>query len=112
MNISYCRGFSIAAFKKAKIESLNAITLFSAVVLTALYFFTANSIAMSNYSKTSLLKSAENIRMEIRNLNIELTGKRSISFLKEAARGLNLVINENIQYIKVVSPVASNSLAP
>ena len=103
---------NITLFKKARIESVNAIMVFGIVVLIALYFFTANSVVMSNYSKTSLLKNAENIRMEIHNLNIELTDKRSIGFLKEAARALNLVVNANIQYIKVVGPVASNFLAP
>jgi hypothetical protein len=44
--------------------------------------------------------------MEIMNLNLELSHKRSIGFLKEAAQSLGLVVNEGIQYIKISGPVA------
>ena len=63
---------------------------------------------MANYRKTSLQKYIDGLRMEIRTLNLELTDKRSIGFLKKAAQNLNLVVNESIQYVKISGPVAKN----
>lgn len=103
------RGLALAALRKTKIETLNALMMLGIVMLVVLYFFTTNNVAMANYSKTSLQKSVESLRIEIHNLNLELTDKRSIGFLKKAAEDLNLVVNESIQYIKVAGPVALDS---
>ena len=103
------KGLALVALRKTKIETLNALMMLGIVILVVLYFFTTNNVAMANYSKTSLQKSVESLRMEIHNLNLELTDKRSIGFLKKAAEGLNLVVNESIQYIKVAGPVALDS---
>ncbi|MEK7134851.1 MAG: hypothetical protein AAB735_00360, partial [Patescibacteria group bacterium] len=61
-----------------------------------------------NYQKTMLQKNIDNLRMEIRALNLELSDKRGISFLKKAAQDLNLVVNDQIQYVKIAGPVAKN----
>ena len=74
----------------------------------ALYLFVANNVTMASYNKTVLKKNIDSLRIEIRNINLELTSKRSISFLMKAAQDLKLVINEGIQYIKIVGPVAKN----
>ncbi len=102
------KGLIIGLFKSARIETLNALMMLGIVVLTVLYFFTTNNVALANYRKTYFQKSIDDLRMEIHNLNLELTDKRSIGFLKKAAEGLNLVVNESIQYIKVIGPVAKN----
>lgn len=94
--------------KNITIEQLNIFTLFITAILIIAYLFVANNAAMANYRKTSLQKHIDGLRMEIRTLNLELTDKRSISFLKKAAQGLNLVVNESIQYIKITGPVAKN----
>ena len=95
-------------YKNTKIEQLNIFALLTAAILIIIYLFIANNAAMANYRKTSLQKYIDGLRMEIRTLNLELTDKRSISFLKKAAGRLNLVVNESIQYVKISGPVAKN----
>ena len=94
--------------KNIKIEQLNILALLAAAVLIVAYLLSANNAAMANYRKTSLQKYIDGLRMEIRTLNLELTDKRSIGFLKKAAQDLNLVVNESIQYVKISGPVAKN----
>ena len=98
----------IRAFKTIKIETLNTILVLSVVALTVFYLFMTNSVVMANYQKTMLQKNIDNLRMEIRVLNLELSDKRSIGFLKKAAQELNLVVNDQIQYVKIAGPVAKN----
>jgi len=98
----------IRAFKSIKIEALNAILVLSIVALTVSYLFMTNSVVMANYQKTMLQKNINNLRMEIRALNLELSDKRSIGFLKKAAQDLNLVVSDQIQYVKLVGSVAKN----
>ncbi|KKS43611.1 hypothetical protein A2567_03260 [Candidatus Azambacteria bacterium RIFOXYD1_FULL_42_11] len=98
----------IKILKKIRIETLNIAAILGIAALTIFYLFMANNVAMENYRKTILQKNIDNLRTEIRSLNLELTNKRSIGFLKKAAAGLNLVINESIQYIKITGPVAKN----
>ncbi|GEM_PF-3375568 len=100
--------FSVAALKSFKIEALNMAMILSVFALMALYLFVANNVTMAIYSKTVLQKNIDSLRIEIRNINLELTSKRSIGFLMKAAQDLKLVINEGIQYIKIVGPVAKN----
>lgn len=94
--------------KNITTEQLNIFALLAAAVLIVAYLFSANNAAMANYRKTSLQKYIDGLRMEIRTLNLELTDKRSIGFLKKAAQDLNLVVNESIQYVKISGPVAKN----
>ena len=96
------------AFKNIKIEALNAVLILSIVVLTVFYLFMTNSVVMTNYQKTMLQKNIDGLRNEIRALNLELSDKRSIGFLKKAAQDLNLVVNDQIQYVKIAGPVAKN----
>jgi len=98
----------IKAFKNIKIEALNAVLILSIVVLTVFYLFMTNSVVMTNYQKTMLQKNIDGLRNEIRALNLELSDKRSIGFLKKAAQDLNLVVNDQIQYVKIAGPVAKN----
>ena len=98
----------IKAFKSIKIETLNAILILSVAVLTIFYLFMINGVVLANYQKTMLQKNIDNLRMEIRILNLELSDKRSIGFLKKAAQDLNLVVNDQIQYVKIAGPVAKN----
>jgi len=98
----------IKALKSVKIETLNAISVLSIVVLTIFYLFMINNVVMTNYRKTMLQKSIDNLRVGIRILNLELSDKRSVGFLKKAAKDLNLVVNDQIQYIKIAGPVAKN----
>ena len=98
----------IKAFKNIKIEALNAVLVLSITALTVFYLFMTNSVVMVNYQKTMLQKNIDNLRMEIRVLNLELSDKRSIGFLKKAAQDLNFVFSDQIQYVKIVGPVAKN----
>jgi len=98
----------IKAFKNIKIEALNAVLILSIVVLTVFYLFMTNSVVMTNYQKTMLQKNIDGLRNEIRALNLELSDKRSIGFLKKAAQDLNLVVSEQIQYVKIAGPVAKS----
>jgi len=98
----------IKAFKSIKIEMLNAISVLSIIALMIFYLFMTNNVVMTNYQKTLLQKNIDNLRMEIRVLNLELSDKRSIGFLKKAAQDLNLVVNDQIQYVKIAGPVAKN----
>ena len=91
-----------------EIEQLNILAILSFAVLIIAYLFMTNNVAIENYKKVTLQKHIENLRTEIKILNLELSDKRSIGFLKKAAQGLNLVVNENIQYIKITGPVAKN----
>lgn len=102
-------GIELTLVKSIKIETLNILLISGIIVSTILYLFTSNSIALANYRKTTLQKSIESLKTEIRSLNLELTDKRSITFLKKAAEEAKLVVNENIQYIKVVGPVVRNN---
>ena len=102
------RGLAIEKFKSLKIETLNIAMILSVFALIVFYLFMANNVAMANYGKVVFQKNIDNLRVEIRNLNLELTDKRSIGFLMKSAQDLNLVINEGIQYIKIIGPVAKN----
>ena len=99
---------NMKAFKNIKIEALNTVLVLSIVALTVFYLFMTNSVVMANYQKTMLQKNIDNLRMEIRILNLELSDKRSIGFLKKAAQDLNLVVNDQIHYVKIAGPVAKN----
>lgn len=98
----------IKAFKSIKIEALNMVLVLSIAALTFFYLFMTNSVVMANYQKTMLQKNIDNLRMEIRVLNLELSDKRSIGFLKKAAQDLNLVVNDQIRYVKIAGPVAKS----
>ncbi len=98
----------IKAFKSIKIETLNAISVLSIAALMIFYLFMTNNVVMANYQKTLLQKNIDNLRNEIRALNLELSDKRSIGFLKKAAQDLNLIVNDQIQYVKIAGPVAKN----
>lgn len=100
--------FKIKAFKNVKIEALNAVLVLGIVVLTVFYLFMTNNVVMANYRKTMLQKNIDNLRNEIRAFNLELSDKRSIGFLKKAAQDFNLVVNDQIQYIKIAGPVAKS----
>lgn len=102
------RNFSISALKSLKIEILNIAMILSIFALMVFYMFISNNVAMYSYSKVILQKNIDNLRIEIRNLNLELTNKRNIGFLMKAAQDLKLVVNEGIQYIKIAGPVAKN----
>ncbi len=99
---------NIKTFKNIKIETLNMVSILSVIGLIIVYLFMTNNVVMANYQKTMLQKNIDGLRMEIRTLNLELSDKRSISFLKGAIQNLNLVINDRIHYIKVAGPVAKN----
>ena len=90
------------------IEHLNIFSLFVVALLIIFYLILSNNVATENYRKITLQKHIDNLRAEIKNLNLELTDKRSIGFLKKSAQNLNLIISEDIQYIKVAGPVAKN----
>lgn len=96
------------SYKNIGIEKLNLITLFTVAALLLIYLFEVNSVSVANYKKILLIKNIEELRMEIRSINVELIGKRSIGFLQKSVSGLNLVANDNVQYIKVAGPVAKN----
>lgn len=95
-------------YRDITIERLNILVVLTFTVLIMAYFFIINNISMVNYKKTTLQRHIESLRTEIKILNLELSEKRSIGFLKKAIQGLNLVVNENIQYIKITGSVAKN----
>ncbi len=84
------------------------ISVLSVAVLTVFYLFMINNVTMANYQKVVLQKKIENLRTEIRTLNLELSDKRSIGFLKSAIQDLGLVVNDQIQYIEMIGAVAKN----
>ena len=98
----------IRTIKNIKVETLNMTLILSIIALAIFYLFMANNVVMNNYHKTILEKNINNIRTEIRTINLKLANKRSIGFLKKAAQELNLVVNESVQYIKITGPVAKN----
>ncbi|MCX6813829.1 MAG: hypothetical protein NT078_01180 [Candidatus Azambacteria bacterium] len=98
----------IKAFKSVRIETLNTISILSIVALTVFYLFMTNNVVIANYRKTILQKNIDNLRMEIRTLNLELSDKRSIGFLKRMVQDLNFVVSDQIQYIKIAGPVAKS----
>ena len=98
----------IRAFKSIKIEALNTVLFLGIIALVIFYLFMTNNVVMVNYQKIMLQKNIDNLRMEIRVLNLELSDKRSIGFLKKAAQDLHLVVNDQIQYVKIAGPVAKN----
>mgnify|MGYP001557780377 CR=1 FL=1 len=99
-------GFSVAAARKMKIETLNIALIIGIAALAVTYLVSASSVATASYRESVLEKIIDGIKMEIMNINLELSEKRSIGFLKKAAAELNLVVSESIQYIKIVGPVA------
>jgi len=98
----------IKAFKNVKIETLNKTAVLGVVCLALLCLFMANNVVLANYRENMLQKNIDSIRIEIRNLNLKLSEKRSIGFLKQAVQNLGLIVNDRIQYIKIVGPVAKN----
>lgn len=98
----------IDILKTLKIETLNAIFISVIIGLTVVYLFIVNGVVMANYNKTTLHKDIENLKIEIRTLNLDLSSKRSIGFLQQAIQNLNLVPNDQVQYIKMAGSVAKN----
>ena len=98
----------IKAFRNVNIETLNKVAVLGVVCLALLCLFMANNVALASYQKNMLQKNINDIRTEIRDLNLKLSEKRSIGFLKQAVQNLGLIVNDQIQYIKVVGPVAKN----
>lgn len=98
----------VKAFKSVKIETLNKIAILSIACLALFYLFLANNVVLAGYRKNMIQKNIDGIRTEIRNLNLKLSEKRSVGFLKQAVQNLGLIVNDQIQYIKVAGPVAKN----
>jgi len=98
----------IKAFKSVKIETLNKMAVLGIVFSALLCLFMANNVVLASYQKNILQKNIDGIRTEIRNLNLKLSEKRSIGFLKQAVQDLGLIVNDQIQYVKVSGPVAKN----
>ncbi|MBU2082073.1 hypothetical protein KKH14_01455 [Patescibacteria group bacterium] len=98
----------IKAFRNVNIETLNKVAVLGVMCLALLCLFMANNVALASYQKNMLQKNINDIRTEIRDLNLKLSEKRSIGFLKQAVQNLGLIVNDQIQYIKVVGPVAKN----
>lgn len=98
----------IDILKTLKIETLNKILISVIIGLTVAYLFIVNGVVMANYNKITLHKNIENLKMEIRTLNLELSSKRSIGFLQQAIQNLNLVPNDQVQYIKMAGSVAKS----
>lgn len=92
--------FCISKLQDFRIEVLNFSLFLAVILLVILHLALANSIAITDYGAKSARKSADNLQVEIRNLNLELTKTRSVSFLKEMSGTLNLVANDSIQYIQ------------
>jgi len=98
----------IKVLKNIKIETLNKIAILSVACLVLFYLFIVNNIVLANYRQNMIQKNIDGIRTEIRNLNLKLSEKRSVGFLKQAVQNLGLVINDQIQYVKVAGPMAKN----
>ncbi|MBI4920026.1 hypothetical protein HY838_01930 [Candidatus Azambacteria bacterium] len=98
----------IQAFENLKLESLNTIFGLSVIGLAVFYLFAINSVVVANYQKTVLQKTVDNLKIEIRSLNLNLSEKRSIGFLEKAAKNMNLVANDKIQYVQVSGSVAKS----
>ncbi len=99
--------FYISKLQDFRIEVLN-FSLFLAIILLVIFHLAlANSIAITDYSAKSARKNADNLQVEIRNLNLELTKTRSVSFLKEMSGTLNLVANDSIQYIQSLPDIVA-----
>ena len=92
--------FYISKLQYFRIEVLNFSLFLAIILLVILHLALANSIAITDYGAKSARKNANNLQIEIRNLNLELTKTRSMSFLKEISGTLNLVANDSIQYIQ------------
>lgn len=98
----------IKAFRNIKIETLNKFVILSVACLSLFYLFMVNNVVLAGYRKNMLQKNIDGIRTEIRNLNLKLSEKRSVGFLKQAVQNLGLIVNDQIQYIKVAGPMAKN----
>jgi len=98
----------IKLLRNLSIKSLNIIFGLGLIISAAFYLFMVNNVGVANYQKTMLQKDIDNLRMEIRGLNLELSDKRNIGFLEKAAQNLHLVDNDQIQYIKIAGSVAKN----
>lgn len=95
-------------YKNLTVEQINIFSVLSVAIFVITYLALSNNVATANYKKVILQKHIDTLITEIKNLNLELVDKRSIGFLKKSAQNLNLVVNESIQYIKIVGPVAKN----
>jgi len=98
----------IKVLKNVKIETLNKIAILCVVCLALFYLFIVNNIVLANYRQNMIQKNIDGVRTEIRNLNLKLSEKRSVGFLKRAVQNLGLIVNDQIQYIKVAGSVAKN----
>lgn len=98
----------IKVLKNVKIETLNKIAILSIACLSLFYLFIANNIVLASYRENMIQKNIDGIRTEIRNLNLKLSERRSVGFLKQAVQNLGLIVNDQIQYIKVAGSVAKN----
>lgn len=90
----------ISKLQNFRIEVLNFSLFAGIILLVVLHLLLANSIAITDYGAKSARKNADNLQIEIRNLNLKLTKTRSVGFLKEMSGVLNLVSNDSIQYIQ------------
>ena len=99
--------FYISKLQHFRIEVFNFSLLLTIILLVILHLALANSIAITDYGAKSARKNADNLQVEIRNLNLELTKTRGMSFLKEMSSTLNLVTNDFIQYIQSLPDIVA-----
>lgn len=90
----------LAFIKNVRVEVLNFALFLGIVALVAAHLLLANSAAISVYNAGIAQKTIENLQLDIRKLNLELSKIRSISFLRDISVKLNLLPVSSIQYVK------------
>lgn len=94
----------VARSKKEKGKiSISLIIILGVVILSVFYLIQANNIVAGNFELRSIQQILKEKQDNNQELLISLTQTRSLSNLEAAAKDLNLVSIEKVNYLKTVS---------
>lgn len=99
----YNRKKSAFADKEKGSASLTVAIIFGLFLLSVLYLAQANSIVAKNFQLRSARIALEEKRDSNQKMMVALMQAKSMASLEGAAKNLNLVAVENVDYLKVSS---------
>jgi len=105
--------YSIALTKKNMVRSriqervLTFFLIFAIILFGTLYIIQAISVATEGHRVQKHKSEIEKLQSKNKNIELELSGAQSLSFLEEKIEGLNMVRAEIIEYLSPISEVAA-----
>lgn len=93
---------SLVSSGKGKI-ALSLAIVFALVLLSVFYLVQTNNLVAKNFELRTFRSALEQRQEQTQKLLVSLMQERSLNNLENAAKNLNLVVVEKINYLKTVS---------